>query len=121
MRWKEASRAAASALDLIDDDKVCLTNINRRIIATTSTIGKYKVDVAENASSINPHAVVHTYKTFYMPDTAKEFDFSQYDYVIDAIDTVTGKLMLVEQAEQATRRSSARWVPETSWIRLPLR
>ena len=92
---------AVEALDLIDDDKVCLTNINRQIIATTSTIGKYKVDVAEERiKSINPHAVVHTYKTFYMPDTAKEFDFSQYDYVIDAIDTVTGKLILVEQAEE---------------------
>ena len=94
------ARSGVGTLDLIDDDKVCLTNINRQIIATTSTIGKYKVDVAEERiKSINPHAVVHTYKTFYMPDTAKEFDFSQYDYVIDAIDTVTGKLMLVEQAE----------------------
>ena len=85
------ARSGVGTLDLIDDDKVCLTNINRQIIATTSTIGKYKVDVAEERiKSINPHAVVHTYKTF---------DFSQYDYVIDAIDTVTGKLMLVEQAE----------------------
>ena len=93
-------RSGVGAIDLIDDDKVCLTNINRQTIATTSTIGKYKVDVAEERiKSIHPHAVVHTYKTFYMPDTAKEFDFSQYDYVIDAIDTVTGKLMLVEQAE----------------------
>ena len=95
------ARSGVGTLDLIDDDKVCLTNINRQIIATTSTIGKYKVDVAEERiKSINPHAVVHTYKTFYMPDTAKEFDFSQYDYVIDAIDTVTGKLILVEQAEE---------------------
>ena len=95
------ARSGVGTLDLIDDDKVCLTNINRQIIATTSTIGKYKVDVAEERiKSINPHAVVHTYKTFYMPDTAKEFDFSQYDYVIDAIDTVTGKLLLVEQAEE---------------------
>ena len=85
------ARSGVGTLDLIDDDKVCLTNINRQIIATTSTIGKYKVDVAEERiKSINPHAVVHTYKTFYMPDTAKEFRFSQYDYVIDAIDTVTG-------------------------------
>ena len=95
------ARSGVGTLDLIDDDKVCLTNINRQIIATTSTIGKYKVDVAEERiKSITPHAVVHTYKTFYMPDTAKEFDFSQYDYVIDAIDTVTGKLILVEQAEE---------------------
>lgn len=101
MRWRPSRAAVSARLILIDDDKVCLTNINRQIIATTSTIGKYKVDVAEERiKSINPHAVVHTYKTFYMPDTAKEFDFSQYDYVIDAIDTVTGKLILVEQAEE---------------------
>ena len=95
------ARSGVGTLDLIDDDKVCLTNINRQIIATTSTIGKYKVDVAEERiKSINPHAVVHTYKTFYMPDTAKEFDFSQYDYVIDAIDTVSGKMGLVLAAKQ---------------------
>ena len=97
------ARSGVGTLDLIDDDKVCLTNINRQIIATTSTIGKYKVDVAEERiKSINPHAVVHTYKTFSMPDTAKEFDFSQYDYVIDAIDTVSGKMGLVLAAKQAS-------------------
>ena len=97
------ARSGIGALDLIDDDRICLTNINRQIIATTSTIGKYKVDVAEERiKSINPHAVVHTYKTFYMPDTAKEFDFSQYDYVIDAIDTVSGKMGLVLAAKQAS-------------------
>ena len=94
------ARSGVGTLDLIDDDKVCLTNINRQIIATTSTIGKYKVDVAEERiKSINPHAVVHTYKTFYMPDTAKEFDFSQYDYVIDAIDTVSAKIALAKLCE----------------------
>lgn len=101
MRWRPSRAAVSARLISSTMTKVCLTNINRQIIATTSTIGKYKVDVAEERiKSINPHAVVHTYKTFYMPDTAKEFDFSQYDYVIDAIDTVTGKLILVEQAEE---------------------
>ena len=95
------ARSGVGTLDLIDDDKVCLTNLNRQIIATRKTVGKYKVDVAkERILEINPDAVVHTYKMFYMPDTADQFDFSQYDYVIDAIDTVTGKLILVEQAEE---------------------
>lgn len=93
------ARSGVGTLDLIDDDKVCLTNINRQIIATRSNVGKYKVDVAKDRIlDINPHAVVHTYKTFYMPNTADQFDFSQYDYVVDAIDTVTGKIQLVEQA-----------------------
>ena len=93
------ARSGVGTLDLVDDDKVCLTNINRQIIATHSTVGKYKVDVAKDRIlDINPHAVVHTYKTFYMPNTADQFDFSQYDYVVDAIDTVTGKIQLVEQA-----------------------
>ena len=95
-------RSGVGALDLIDDDKVCLTNINRQIIATRKTVGKYKVDVAEERiHDINPDCVVKTYKTFYMPDTASQFDFSEYDYVIDAIDTVTGKLELIEQAKKA--------------------
>lgn len=86
------ARSGVGTLDLIDDDKVCLTNLNRQIIATRKTVGKYKVDVAkERILEINPDAVVHTYKMFYMPDTADQFDFSQYDYVVDAIDTVTGK------------------------------
>ena len=93
------ARSGVGTLDLIDDDKVCLTNINRQIFATRSTVGKYKVDVAKDRIlDINPHAVVNTYKTFYMPNTADQFDFSQYDYVVDAIDTVTGKIQLVEQA-----------------------
>ena len=96
------ARSGVGALDLIDDDKVCLTNLNRQIFATHKTVGQYKVDVAEQRIlEINPKAVVHTYKTFYAPQTAEQFDFSQYDYVVDAIDTVTGKLQLVEQAEKA--------------------
>ena len=95
-------RSGVGAIDLIDDDKVCLTNINRQLYATRSTVGKYKVDVAaERIAEINPNAVVRTYKTFYTPQTAGEFDFSQYDYVVDAIDTVTGKIALVMQAQEA--------------------
>lgn len=95
------ARSGVGTLDLIDDDKVCLTNINRQIHATRKTVGKYKADVAkERVLEINPHAVVNVYKTFYMPDTADRFDFTQYDYVVDAIDTVTGKLELAEQAEK---------------------
>lgn len=95
------ARSGVGTLDLIDDDKICLTNLNRQIIATRSTIGKYKVDVAKaRVLDINPKAVVNTYQTFYVPETAEQFDFSQYDYVVDAIDTVTGKINLVMQAEQ---------------------
>lgn len=96
------ARSGVGAIDLIDDDKVCLTNINRQIIALRSTVGKYKVDVAaERLRDINQNIQVNTYKTFYMPDTAHQFDFSQYDYVVDAIDTITGKLELVIQAHKA--------------------
>lgn len=95
-------RSGVGTLDLIDDDRVCLTNINRQIFATRKTVGQYKVDVAkERILEINPDATVYTYKTFYMPDTADQFDFSQYDYVVDAIDTVTGKLELIMQARRA--------------------
>jgi tRNA A37 threonylcarbamoyladenosine dehydratase len=96
------ARSGVGALDIIDDDKVCLTNLNRQIIATRKTVGQYKVDVAEERIlDINPKAVVRKYKTFYMPETAGQFDFKQYDYVVDAIDTVTGKVALVVQANEA--------------------
>ena len=96
------ARSGVGTIDLIDDDKVCLTNINRQIIALRSTVGKYKVDVAaERLRDINQNIQVNTYKTFYMPDTAHQFDFSQYDYGVDAIDTITGKLELVMQAHKA--------------------
>ena len=96
------ARSGVGKLDLIDDDKVCLTNVNRQILATLKTVGQYKVDVAEERiHSINPQCEVRTYKSFYMPDTEKEFDFTQYDYIVDAIDTVKGKLALVENANAA--------------------
>ena len=94
------ARSGVGALDLIYDDKVCLTNLNRQIFATRKTVGKYKVDVAEERiHEINPECQVRTYKTFYMPDTKDEFDFTEYDYVVDAIDTVKGKLELVMNAK----------------------
>lgn len=96
------ARSGVGVLDLVDDDKICLTNLNRQILATRETVGQYKVDAArKRISEINPDAVVHTYKTFYAPQTAGQFDFTQYTYIVDAIDTVTGKLALIEQAEAA--------------------
>ena len=96
------ARSGVGALDLIDDDKVCVTNINRQIIALDSTVGMYKVDAAaQRIREINPDCKVSCHKMFYMPETADKLDFSQYDYVIDAIDTVTGKIEIIMQAKQA--------------------
>ena len=96
------ARSGVGALDLIDDDKVCLSNLNRQIIATHSTLGQYKVDAAAaRVRDIDPDIQVRTYKVFYTPETADQFDFSQYSYVVDAIDTVSGKLALVMQARAA--------------------
>lgn len=96
------ARSGVGCLHLIDNDKVSVSNLNRQIIATVSTLGKYKVDAArERILDINPEAKVQVWRTFYMPDTASEFDFAGYDYVVDAIDTVTGKLALISQADQA--------------------
>ena len=96
------ARSGVGTLDLIDDDKVCLTNINRQIIATRKTVGKYKVDVAEERiHEINPKCVVNKHQCFYTPDTADQFDFSQYDYVVDAVDTVTAKIDLVMKCQAA--------------------
>lgn len=95
------ARSGVGALDLIDDDKVCLTNINRQIIATRKTVGKYKVDVAkERLLDINPDIKIKTYKIFYSPQSSSEFDFTQYDYIVDAIDSVTGKIELVLRADE---------------------
>jgi len=95
------ARSGVGALDLIDNDKIDVTNINRQIYATVSTIGKYKVDVAkERVLDINPNVVVNTYKLFFLPETSGEIDFTQYDYIIDAIDTVSGKIELVLKARE---------------------
>ena len=96
------ARSGVGALDLIDPDTVSLTNLNRQIIALRSTVGLYKVDVAAaRIADINPDAVVTVHRTFYCDETAAQFDFTQYDYVIDAIDTVSGKIGLVMQAGAA--------------------
>lgn len=96
------ARAGVGNLDLIDNDDVNLTNINRQIIALHSTVGKSKVEVAKaRVLDINPEVNVKTYKTFFTQETSQEFDFSKYDYVVDAIDSVTGKIELVLKAQEA--------------------
>ncbi len=96
------ARCGVGQLDLIDSDTVSISNINRQILATHSTVGKLKVDVARaRILDINPDCVVRTFPIFYLPETADQFDFAQYDYIVDAIDTVTGKLQLVQRAVDA--------------------
>lgn len=94
-------RSGVGAIDLIDNDKVCLSNLNRQIIATNSTIGQYKVDaMRERILDINSECRVEVHKCFYLPETKDRFVFEQYDYVVDAIDTVSGKIQLVLQAQE---------------------
>ena len=95
------ARSGVGSFVIVDDDKVCLTNINRQIIATRKTVGKYKVDVmTERILEINPDAKVEARKCFYLPENAHEFDFSEYDYVVDAVDTVTAKLEIIMCAKE---------------------
>ena len=95
-------RSGIGALDLIDSDRVALSNLNRQIIATHYTLGMRKVEAArDRILSINPDCQVKTYPIFYLPETADQFDFTQYDYVVDAIDTVAGKVQLIEAAQAA--------------------
>jgi len=94
-------RCGVGNFDIIDDDKVCLTNINRQIIATRKTVGKYKVDVMkERMLEINPDVSVNVYKCFFLPENADEFPFEDYDYVVDAVDTVTAKIELVMKCRE---------------------
>lgn len=94
-------RSGIGTFDLIDDDKVCLTNLNRQIIATRNTVGRYKVEVMkERILEINPDAKVNPRRCFFLPETAEEFPFEEYDYVIDAVDTVTAKIEIVLQAQK---------------------
>lgn len=94
-------RSGVGAFDLIDDDKVCLTNLNRQIIATRKTVGKYKVDVMkERILDINPDADVQVHKCFFLPENAADFPFEEYDYIVDAVDTVTAKISLVMKAKE---------------------
>ena len=96
------ARSGVGHLELVDNDTVCLSNLNRQIIATHRTLGQYKADVMkERILSINPAAEVTVHKCFYLPETRAQFDFANYDYVVDAIDTVTGKISLVLQAEES--------------------
>jgi len=95
-------RSGLGAIDIIDDDKVCVTNLNRQIFATHSTIGRCKVDVAEERLlDIAPKVIVRKYRCFFLPETAEQFHFSEYDYIVDAIDTVAGKMELIRQADKA--------------------
>lgn len=95
-------RSGIGAIDLIDNDKVSITNLNRQIIATQKTIGKNKVDVMEERiHDINPKVKVKKYNLFYTPETADQIEFTNYDYVVDAIDTVVGKLKIIEKSKEA--------------------
>lgn len=97
------ARSGIGELDLIDNDTVSVSNINRQIIALESTVGMYKTDAAKaRIADINPDCKVNVYRTFFMPDTSSQFDFSIYDYVIDAIDTVTGKIEIIMKAQAAS-------------------
>ena len=101
------ARSGVGALDLIDNDVVALTNLNRQIIATHDTLGRAKVDVArERVLAIDPACAVRTYQTFFLPETADAFDFSAYDYVVDAIDTVAGKLTIIERPRHGQQARS---------------
>ena len=94
-------RSGIGAFDLIDDDKVCLTNLNRQIIATRKTVWKYKVDVMmERMLEINPNADITVHKCFFLPENADDFPFKEYDYIVDAVDTVTAKLELIMRAQK---------------------
>lgn len=94
-------RSGVGAIDLIDDDKVCLTNLNRQIIATRKTIGQYKTQVMkERILDINPDAKVEVHNCFFLPETADDFEFEKYDYVVDAVDTVTAKIALVMKCKE---------------------
>lgn len=95
-------RSGVGALDLIDSDRVSLTNLNRQIIATWNTLGQYKVDaMRERIAQINPKAEVRTWRTFFLPENADEFPFAEYDYVADAVDTVTAKISIIMKAQEA--------------------
>ncbi|MCM1180388.1 MAG: tRNA threonylcarbamoyladenosine dehydratase [Clostridium sp.] len=96
------ARSGVGHFDLIDSDRICLSNLNRQIIATHKTIGQYKVDVMkERILDINPQAEVAVHKCFFLPENANMFSFSEYDYIVDAVDTVTAKIELVMRAKEA--------------------
>lgn len=94
-------RSGVELLDIVDNDKFCITNINRQILATHKTIGRYKVDVQEERIlDINPNCKINKFKVFYLPETSKNLDLSKYDYIVDAIDTVAGKIEIIKAAKE---------------------
>ena len=103
-------RTGVGAFDLIDDDKVCLTNLNRQIIATRKTVGKYKTEVMkERMLEINPDVKVEIHDCFFLPENAKDFPFEEYDYIVDAVDTVTAKIALVMKAKEMDPYNYRSW------------
>ena len=116
------ARSGVGSFVLVDDDKVCLTNINRQIIATRKTVGKYKVDVMKDRIlEINPDADVEIRKCFYLPENAHEFPFEEYSYVVDAVDTVTAKIEIIMRAKAADVPVSVVWEPAINWTHLHFR
>ncbi len=112
------ARSGVGALDLIDSDTVDATNLNRQIIATVDAIGRSKVEVAaERVASINPSCIVRAHQCFFLPETADQFDFAAFDYVVDAVDTVSAKIALVEAAFAAVCPLCRPWAPATNSIR----
>ena len=109
------ARSGIGALDLVDDDRVCLANLNRQIFAIRSAVGKYKVDAAAaRIAEISPDCLITAIKAFYLPSVEGQFDFSKYDYIIDAVDTVASKIELVMQARPPMCLLSAPWLPEAN-------
>lgn len=99
------ARSGVGTIDIVDDDKVCLTNLNRQILALRSTVGKYKTEVMKaRILDINPDCTVNEHRTFFLPENKDEFDFSEYDYVVDAVDTVTAKIQLVMACQETGTR-----------------
>ena len=112
------ARSGVGTFDLIDDDKVCLTNLNRQIIATRKTVGKQKVEVMrDRILEINPHARIHLHNCFYLPDQRDLIDFASCTYVVDAVDTVTAKSILLWRQKKQEYLLSPQWEPETRSIR----
>ena len=112
------ARAGVGNLILVDHDEVAVTNLNRQLVALRSTIGRKKVQVAkERIADINEDAVVHTYETFFSAETASLFDFSGYDYIVDAVDTVSAKILSLRRQKPAISRSYPVWEPVINWIR----
>ena len=102
------ARSGVGAIDIVDNDEICLSNVNRQIIATSKNVGEYKVDaLKKRVGEINPDCVVTAYKTFVLPENIDEFDFSSFDYVVDAVDTVSAKIALAVKRSCAANLKNA--------------